>query len=72
MVAKLRSRALQRALEATDPPRHGGLWEYKAVQIVSQSPADAADASRKLGGALSPKALRSQFPEHYGGVNGRK
>lgn len=48
------------------------LWEYKVVQMVAQVPADAADASRKLGGALSPEALRSQFPEHYGGVNGRK
>ena len=42
------------------------------VQMVAQTPADAADASRKLGGALSPEALRSQFPEHYGAVNGRK
>ena len=49
-----------------------GLWEYKVVQMVAQAPADAADASRKLGGSLSPEALRSQFPEHYGGVNGRK
>ena len=72
VVAKLRSRASQRALEAMEPPHRGGLWEYKAVQMVSQSPADAADASRKLGGALSPEALRSQFPEHYGGANGRK
>ena len=47
-------------------------WEYKVVQMVAQEPADAADASRKLGGALSPEALRSQFPEHYGNANGRK
>ena len=40
--------------------------------MVAHVPADAADASRKLGGSLSPEALRSQFPEHYGGVNGRK
>lgn len=46
-------------------------WEYKVVQMVGQVPADATDASRKLGGALSPEALRNQFPEHYG-VNGRK
>lgn len=53
-------------------PARDGLWEYKVVQMVTQAAADAADASRKLGGALSPEALRSQFPEHYGGVNGRK
>lgn len=47
-------------------------WEYKVVQMVAQAPADASDASRKLGGSLSPEALRAQFPEHYGGVNGRK
>ena len=47
-------------------------WEYKVVQMVSQEPADAADASRKLGGTLSPEALRNQFPEHYGTANGRK
>jgi len=40
--------------------------------MVAQVPADAADASRKLGGSLSPEALRNQFPEHYGGVNGRQ
>ena len=53
-------------------PKRDGFWEYKVVQMVPQAPADAADASRKLGGSLSPEALRSQFPEHYGGVNGRK
>ena len=40
--------------------------------MVPQVPADAAGASRKLGGSLSPEALRSQFPEHYGGGNGRQ
>jgi hypothetical protein len=49
-----------------------GLWDYKVVQMVAQRPADAADASRKLGGALSPESLRDQFPEHYGTVNGRQ
>jgi hypothetical protein len=49
-----------------------GKWEYKVVQMVGQTPADAAGASRKLGGTLSPEALKAQFPEHYGGVNGRK
>ena len=53
-------------------PKRDGFWEYQVVQMVPQAPADAADASRKLGGSLSPEALRSQFPEHYGGVNGRK
>ncbi|MCP9808634.1 DUF4177 domain-containing protein [Cyanobium sp. HWJ4-Hawea] len=47
-------------------------WEYKVVQMVSQPAADPSDASRRLGGALSPEALRNQFPEHYGGVNGRQ
>ena len=47
-------------------------WEYKVVQMVAQEPADATGASQKLGGTLSPEALRSQFPEHYGQVNGRK
>jgi len=42
------------------------------VQMVAQAPADAAGASRKLGGSLSPESLRSQFPEHYGGSNGRQ
>lgn len=55
-----------------EPAQPESLWEYKVVQMVAQAPADATDASRKLGGSLSPEALRSQFPEHYGGVNGRK
>ena len=40
--------------------------------MVAQESADPNDASRRLGGALSPEALRSQFPEHYGGGNGRQ
>ena len=55
-------------LRRPDPVR----WEYKVVQMVAQAQADAAGASRRLGGALSPEALRSQFPEHYGGGNGRQ
>ena len=47
-------------------------WEYKVVQMVAQEPADPADASKRLGGVISPEALRSQFPEHYGGGNGRQ
>lgn len=47
-------------------------WEYKVVQMFSQTPADATDASKKLGGALSPEGLRNQFPEHYGTTDGRK
>jgi len=47
-------------------------WEYKVVQMVAQVPSDPGDASRKLGGMLSAETLRSQFPEHYGGVNGRQ
>jgi len=47
-------------------------WEYKVVQILGQNPADATDASRKLGGSISPETLRNQFPEHYGGANVRK
>lgn len=51
----------------------GGVrWEYKVVQMVGQDPADASDASRRLGGSISPETLRNQFPEHYGNVNGRK
>ncbi len=47
-------------------------WEYKVVQMVAQTAADPADASRRLGGALSPESLRTQFPDHYGGANGRQ
>ena len=49
-----------------------GPWEYKVVQMVAQAPPNADDASRRLGGALSPEALRSQFPEHYASQNGRQ
>lgn len=47
-------------------------WEYKVVQLVAQAPEDPEKASRKLGGRLSPEALRDQFPEHYSGGNGRQ
>ena len=47
------------------------VWEYKVVQMVAQAPADPDDASRKLGGALSAEALRSQFPKYYSQGNGR-
>jgi hypothetical protein len=68
-----RSRSAQTSIETIRPPDNSlGLWDYKVVQMVTQRPADAANASRKLGGALSPEALRDQFPEHYGDVNGRK
>jgi len=40
--------------------------------MVAQVAADPADASRRLGGALSAESLRSQFPQHYGGINGRQ
>lgn len=39
--------------------------------MVSQTPSDPDDASRKLGGVLSPEALRNQFPEHYSQGDGR-
>ena len=39
--------------------------------MVSQTPSDPDDASRKLGGVLSPDALRNQFPEHYSQGDGR-
>jgi hypothetical protein len=47
-------------------------WEYKVVQLVGHKPADPTDASRKLGGSLSPETLRNQFPEHYSSGDGRK
>jgi hypothetical protein len=52
--------------------RSAEVWEYKVVQMVLHAPADPANASRKLGGALSADSLRSQFPDHYGNVEGRK
>ena len=39
--------------------------------MVSQTPSDPDDASHKLGGVLSPEALRNQFPEHYSQGDGR-
>jgi len=56
----------------SEPAQDRLLWEYKVVQLFSQTPADATDASKKLGGTLSPEGLRDQFPEHYGVMDGRK
>ena len=50
---------------------HKIIWEYRVVQMVSQTPSDPDDASRKLGGVLSADALRNQFPEHYSQGDGR-
>ena len=50
---------------------HKIIWEYRVVRMVSQTPLDPDDASRRLGGVLSPEALRNQFPEHYSQGNGR-
>ena len=47
------------------------IWEYRVVQKVSQTPSDPDGASNKLGGVLSPEALRNQFPEHYSQGVGR-
>lgn len=47
-------------------------WEYKVVQMVAQAPPDADNASKKLGGTLSPEALKQQFPEYYSQHNGRQ
>ena len=68
------SRPAQQTDKTTSSPPAStvGKWEYKVVQMVAQNPADAAGASRKLGGTLSAEALKAQFPEHYGEANGRK
>ena len=71
MLNRLRQRLGRVTLGLSDP-RPGQGWEYKVVQMVAQESADPNDASKRLGGALSPEALRSQFPEHYGGGNGRQ
>ena len=47
------------------------LWEYRVVHIetsrsTSPSPADPEQASKKLGGLLSPDFIRREFPEQYG------
>ncbi len=47
------------------------VWEYKVVQMISQSQASPDEISRKLGGSLSAEYLRAQFPEYYADQNGR-
>ncbi|KZR79897.1 hypothetical protein PMIT1342_01842 [Prochlorococcus marinus str. MIT 1342] len=54
---------------AAAPPRR---WEYKVVQMVAEAPANAKDASDRLGGALSAEALKAQFPEYFAENNGRQ
>jgi len=68
---RLRQRLRQRHTQPTQQ-LPGQAWEYKVVQMVAQEPADPNDASKRLGGALSAETLRNQFPEHYGGGNGRQ
>ena len=63
-------RKLQQRFKKQRSEQHP-LWEYKVVQMVAQAPANPDDASRKLGGSLSPEALRQQFPEYYSQGNGR-
>jgi hypothetical protein len=46
-------------------------WEYKVVHINVESrqmppSADPTEASRKLGGTLSPEFIAREFPEQYG------
>ena len=56
-----------------DPENKNCKWDYKVVQLISQQPsADATGDSKKLGGTMSPEALKSQFPEHYDVGDGRK
>ena len=47
-------------------------WEYKVVQMVAVTPSDPDDASKKLGGSISPDTLKNEFPEYYSNKNGRK
>ena len=68
---RLRQR-LGRVTPSLSDRRPGQRWEYKVVQMVAQESADPNDASKRLHGALSAEALRNQFPEHYGGGNGRQ
>ena len=66
---------LRRALRRWFPAAEGNrelVWEYKVVQMVAQAPPDPDNASKKLGGTLSPEALRQQFPEYYSQHNGRQ
>ena len=47
------------------------IWEYKVVQMISQSHVSPDEISRKLGGSLSAESLKAQFPEYYADQNGR-
>jgi hypothetical protein len=47
------------------------IWEYKVVQMISQSQVSPDEISRKLGGSLSAESLKAQFPEYYADQNGR-
>ena len=47
------------------------IWEYKVVQMISQSQVSPDEISRKLGGSLSAESLKAQFPEYYSEQNGR-
>jgi len=40
--------------------------------MVAEAPANAKDASDKLGGSLSAEALKEQFPEYFAENNGRQ
>ena len=46
------------------------IWEYKVVQMISQSQVSPDEISRKLGGSLSAESLKAQFPEYYADQNG--
>ena len=48
------------------------IWEYKVVQMISQSQVSPDEISRKLGGSLSAESLKAQFPEYYAEQNGRE
>ena len=47
------------------------IWEYKVVQMISQSQVSPDEISRKLGGSLSAESLKAQFPEYYADQNAR-
>jgi len=72
MRRSLRSWIRGRLGQQPSPGAASSPWEYKVVQMVAQAPPDAANASKKLGGALSPEALKEQFPEYYNQHNGRQ
>jgi hypothetical protein len=67
--------AIQNNSQAKEAPGQAAAWlqwDYKVVHMVNQAPPNADDASRKLGGSLSPEALKAQFPEYYSIQNGRE